>query len=49
VHPSTTGIVEVDVGPFMAPGPTFAATSGLPPRGDLAGRRQHIPRIRYEP
>ena len=25
----------------MAPGPTFAATSGLPPRGDLAGRRHH--------
>ena len=24
----------------MAPGPTFAATSGLPPRGDLAGRRR---------
>ena len=27
----------------MAPGPTFAATSGLPPRGDLAGRRHHFP------
>src|SRR5579875_3964069 len=25
----------------MAPGPTFAATSGLPPRGDLAGRRPY--------
>ena len=27
----------------MAPGPTFAATSGLPPRGDLAGRRHTLP------
>ena len=25
----------------MAPGPTSAATSGLSPRGDLAGRRRH--------
>src|SRR5438270_706238 len=25
----------------MAPGPTFAATSGRLPRGDLAGRRHH--------
>jgi 8-oxo-dGTP diphosphatase len=28
----------------MAPGPTFAATSGLLPRGDLAGRRHYLPR-----
>ena len=27
------------VGPFTAPGPKIAATSGLPPRGDLTGRR----------
>ena len=26
----------------MAPGPTTAATSGLPPRGDLAGRRHTL-------
>jgi 8-oxo-dGTP diphosphatase len=37
--------VEIDVGPFMAPGPTSAATSGLPPRGDLAGRRHTHHRI----
>jgi 8-oxo-dGTP diphosphatase len=27
----------------MAPGPKTAATSGLPPRGDLAGRRRQPP------
>jgi 8-oxo-dGTP pyrophosphatase MutT (NUDIX family) len=37
----STGSVEHDVGPFMAPGPTTAAASGLPPRGDLTGRRHH--------
>ena len=37
------------VGPILAPGPTFAAASGLPPRGDLAGRRHSSEQMRYEP
>lgn len=33
----------------MAPGPTFAATSGLPPRGDLAGRRRDLAALSTAP
>src|SRR5436305_13038055 len=33
----------------MAPGPKFAASRGLPPIGDLAGRRHNIRPMRYEP
>jgi len=46
-RPGIPGKLIDVVGPIQAPGPTFAAKSGLPPRGDPAGRRRETNWVGY--